>query len=162
MPHFPAAGRRLTLVMTLGGLLLSVALAGARDRKGGADKEQPDGERNRATLKLRATVQAGFAPLSITFTSRLRDVSTDDPTFCHAGIFLRLKLSSGEFATLAGEDPACVHSADERHVRLTFSHRYVVPREGLYEFYSVVRTQDGREIISNGVPVRVLSSPAGG
>ncbi len=152
--------RRAAAVIALAALLLAVPAAG-RDGRKDARKKTSDAERSRSSLKLRASVQAGFAPLSITFTSRLREVATDDAAFCHAGVFLLLKLSSGEFSTLAGEDPACLHPPEEHHVRLTFSHTYVVPREGLYEFYAMVRTQDGGKIMSNGVPVRVLASPAG-
>jgi hypothetical protein len=112
-------------------------------------------------LRLRADIQAGFAPLSITFTGRIKDLDPDDERFCHAGTFLMRKMITSDFHILAGEDPACLHGPEDRDISPTFSYTYVVHGEGSYEFFAMVVTRDGQRIVSNGVPVRVLSNPAG-
>jgi hypothetical protein len=125
-------------------------------------KKKEDEEDGKPKVKLRASSQAGFAPLTIHFTARLVNVEPDDEEFCHAGFFIAERLGRDEHHILAGEDPGCHHPPEERHVSTTFSLTYTVQRQGTYEFFAIVGTNSGRRITSNRVPVRVLASPAGG
>jgi hypothetical protein len=144
----------------------SGAETGARERKT-ATPDQPPTEEGRSDrhskprVQLSASVQAGFAPLTIQFTARLRNVAVDDAAFCHAGTMLALRKGNDEEQELVGEDPACLHPPGEVHVPLNTSRTFTVDRSGYYEFIFIVRTNDGRRLVSNAVPVRVLSSPGG-
>jgi len=126
-----------------------------------APRRSPDTKKSGAedtiSLKLKADVQAGFSPLPITFTGRIKNLRLDDEQFCHAGTFLLRKLVTGQLETVAGEDPACLHDPGKLEVSPTFSIKYVVQNPGVYEFYAMVATNDGRHIKSNGVPVRVVA-----
>ncbi len=117
----------------------------------GKDKEES------ITVKLRADVQAGFSPLAITFTGRIKNMDLDDDRFCHAGTLLLRKMVTGSFETVAGEDPVCLHDPEKREISPTFSIRHVIQNAGTYEFFAMVVTKDGRRITSNGVPVRVVA-----
>jgi len=123
---------------------------------------EPDKKKDQGIkLHLKADFQAGFAPLTITFTGRIKNLNLKDPAFCHAGTFLIRKLITDEFQIVAGEDPVCLHPPDKLDISPTFSHTYTVHSSGSYEFFAMVVTTSGRRITSNGVPVRVLSSPGG-
>jgi hypothetical protein len=155
--------RRIALVV--GALLIAAVGSGlgpwtfAGKKK---DKKDQEGKAPRPVLKLKADVQAGFAPLTIRFTARLKNVSPEDEAFCHAGFYLGEKIGPDDYHTIAGEDPACHHPPEEHHFAPTFSYTHVISRAGAFEFFATVTTKDGRRIVSNGVPVRVLASPAGG
>jgi hypothetical protein len=114
------------------------------------------------SLQLKADLQAGFSPLTITFTGRIKNLNMKDPAFCHAGTYLIRKLITDEFQIVAGEDPVCLHPPDKTDISPTFSHSYTLNRAGAYEFFAMVVTTSGRRITSNGVPVRVLSSASQG
>lgn len=129
-----------------------------------ARKKDPDDKKVRTPrpeLRLSADVQAGFAPLTIHFTARLKNVAPDAEAFCHAGSFLMLA-GRDRPRILAGQDPACLHPVEDKQVSLTFSHTFTALRSGFFEFLAVVKTKDGLSIFSNRVPVRILSSPGGG
>jgi len=153
--------RRFTGTLSLLVLAAVTALFSpvARAKKKKKDEEEDD---EKPKVKLRASSQAGFKPLTIHFTARLLNVEPDDEEFCHAGFFIAERLGRDEFHILAGEDPGCHHPPEKRHVSPTFSLTYTVQREGTYEFFALVTTNGGRRITSNRVPVRVLASPAGG
>jgi hypothetical protein len=119
--------------------------------------EKGKGEEENVTVKLRADVQAGFSPLALTFTGRIKNMGLDDDRFCHAGTLLLRKMVTGSFETVAGEDPACLHGPEKREISPTFSIRHVILDPGTYEFFAMVVTKDGRRITSNGVPVRVVA-----
>ncbi len=119
--------------------------------------EKGKGKEKSVTVKLRADVQAGFSPLTITFTGRIKNMELDDEQFCHMGTLLVRKLVTGSFETIAGADPACLHGPEKLEIRPTFSIRHVVQNAGTYEFFAMVVTRDGRHITSNGVPVRVVT-----
>ncbi len=111
-------------------------------------------------LHLTADLQAGFAPLTIHFTARLANVAPDSEAFCHAGSFLMLA-GLDKPRVVSGQDAACLHPSEEKEVVFTFSHSFTVTRAGYYEFLAMVKTNDGLNVFSNSVPVRVLSSPGG-
>jgi hypothetical protein len=143
--------------MVAGLLLAPVQLLAEPGTKTNAEKKKDQGIR----LHLKADFQAGFAPLTITFTGRIKNLNLEDAAFCHAGTYLVRKLITDEFQIVAGEDPVCLHPPDKRDISPTFSHTYTVHSSGSYEFFAMVVTTNGRRITSNGVPVRVLSSPGG-
>ena len=148
----------LSLLFLAGVTALFSPAALAKKKK---EKKEEEDE-GKPKVKLRASSQAGFEPLTIHFTARLVNVAPDDEEFCHAGFFIAERLGRDEHHILAGEDPGCHHPPEERHVSPTFSLTYTVPRQGTYEFFAIVGTNSGRRITSNRVPVRVLDSPAGG
>ena len=145
----------LLIFLMIFGLSTELPLAGKKKKKEKKD-ETPDLE-----LKLRASPQAGFVPLTIHFTGHIKNLDLEDMRFCHAGSFLMLRRGE-DYQILAGEDPACRHEPEDRRVSSIFSHTYVVQRPGSYEFVAMVKTKEGTTLLSNRVPVRVLSSPGGG
>ncbi len=149
--------RRAGLVLC-GLLLCAWVQAPAAPGKKSAEKD--DERKESITIKLRADVQTGFSPLTITFTGRIKNMDLDDDRFCHAGTLLLRKMVTGSFETVAGEDPACLHDPDKRDISPTFSIRHVVENAGAYEFFAMVVTKNGRRITSNGVPVRVVAGAA--
>lgn len=131
---------------------VQVPAAAKKDRpEKGAEQEK------NITVKLKADFQTGFSPLSITFTGRIKNMDLDDDRFCHMGTLLVRKLVTGFFETVAGEDPVCLHDLDKQEISPTFSIRHVILNAGTYEFFAMVVTRNGRRIISNGVPVRVVA-----
>ena len=156
LPGQPA--RRAGLGWLLAVLLLApwpTAVEAKKAADGGKKKDQG------ISLHLKADFQAGFAPLTITFTGRIKNLNLKDPAFCHAGTFLVRKMITDDFQIVAGEDPACLHAPDKLDISPTFSHTYTLYNSGSYEFFAMVVTTSGRRITSNGIPVRVLSSPGG-
>ena len=146
--------RRASLVLC-GLFLCAWVQAPAAPGKNSAEKGEE--KKESITIKLRADVQTGFSPLTITFTGRIKNMDLDDDRFCHAGTLLMRKMVTGSFETVAGEDPACLHDPDKRDISPTFSIRHVVENAGSYEFFAMVVTKNGRRITSNGVPVRVVA-----
>ncbi|MFQ5720594.1 MAG: hypothetical protein ACE5IK_13720 [Acidobacteriota bacterium] len=153
------AARGLAGALLLTMLAAAPAATEARSSRSGHAAQKKE-KAKKPALHMRADVQAGFAPLTVHFTARLTNVSTDDDAFCHAGSFLMIA-GLEEPHIVSGEDPACLHPPSEKHVSLTFSHEFTITRSGLYEFLAMVKTKDGTSLVSNGVPVRVLSSPGG-
>ena len=94
----------LSLLVLAAGTALFPPLALAKKKK--EKKEEDEGK---PKVKLRASSQAGFKPLTIHFTARLINVEPDDEEFCHAGFFIAERLGRDEFHILAGEDPGCHH-----------------------------------------------------
>ena len=154
----PFAGRHRTLRRTglvLCGFLVCTWLqVPAAPKKKKAEQESE--KKESVSIKLKADVQGGFTPLPITFTGRIKNLDIDDDRFCHAGTFLLREMVTGQFETVAGEDPACLHDPEKREINPTFSIRYVIQNAGSYEFFAMVATKDGRRIRSNGVPVRAI------
>ena len=135
---------------------------GAQPRAANSKSSPPPSRKDAPKIRLKASTQAGFVPLEILFAARIENVSESDPAFCHAGTMLALRLPGGDYRNLAGEDPVCLHPPEQRDVTRTFHRNFIVERPGLYEFVWIVMTNEGERIVSNGVPVRVLSSPASG
>ena len=147
---------------TLVAVLVMVLLVGPGAIGAKKKKSQPNDPSGavRPELRLTADVQAGFTPLTIHFTARLKNVTTESETFCHAGSFLMLA-GHEKPRIVSGSDPACLHPLDEKHISLAFSHEFTARRAGFFEFLAMVKTKEGIELFSNAVPVRVLSSPGG-
>ena len=137
-------------------------LHGATPRAADPKSPPPPSRKDAPKVKLKASTQAGFVPVEILFAARIENVSESDAAFCHAGTMLALRLPGGEFRNLAGEDPVCLHPPEQRDVTRTFHRTFSVERPGMYEFVWIVWTNDGERLISNGVPVRALASPASG
>ena len=148
-----------SIAVVVGGLLTFLMVVS--DSQALLEKTKKEDQEPRPRLKLQADIQAGFVPLNIHFTGRLRNVKVDNDAFCHAGTFLLLK-TGDDLRLLAGEDPSCIHSPDKSEVPLTFSYIFEIQRPGIYEFVAMVETKDGQSFVSNGVPVRAVSSPAAG
>lgn len=154
-PARRAAALALTAVLAL------MPPFGGAPTPAAAGKASPN-RKDAPKVQLKASSQAGFVPLEIHFSARLHNVSETDANFCHAGSMLALRLPGGDYRNLAGEDPVCLHPPEQRDVTRTFHRTFVVERPGMYEFVWIVQTNDGQRLVSNGVPVRALSSPAAG
>jgi len=158
----PAAGPPRS-ALAVGWLLAALLLILWPGTAAAGKKKEADGKKKNEgiSLKLRADHQAGFAPLTVTFTGRIKNLNLKDADVCHAGTFLVRKLVTDEFQIVAGEDPVCLHPPEKLDISPTFSHIYTLHASGAYEFFAMVVTKNGRRITSNGVPIRVLSSPGG-
>lgn len=157
----PSSGIARTISASSTAILIGALLVGSGFPDPVWAKKENQGTSKNPKLTLTATPAFGFAPLEVQLSATLSRVHPRDRNFCHAGItWIRVDPGTDEgTGTRITEDPSCVHGKDQVNIATTFDKSFVLYQSGTYHYRLVVEGNDGTQVRSNYMTIRVLKAP---